>query len=392
MAGWQEHRVLGVDAARGVALLGMMSVHIIAPVRPDGSVAPAFLLAAGRSAALFAVLAGVGLALLAGGSRPRRGRDLLRTMVSVLVRAGLLVLIGLLLGHPDSGVAVILVYYGAFFALAAPFLGLGARTLALLAAATAVVVPALSHAVRDVLPPATYQVPRLGFFTDQPLTVSLSELLLTGYYPALPWMTYLFAGMAVGKLSLRSRRVGLGLLGGGAALAVGARLLSGWLLGPAGGLEVLRAEQTELFGRPLEEALSVGLYGTTPSGSWWWLAVTAPHSASPLDLATTTGSALAVLGLFLLVLPGSRAGWATPLVAIGGMPLTLYSLHVVMLAGPLSRDLPQAYVWHVLLAVAVAVPWRLLVGPGPLEYLTQRAARTISTTIVPVRQRPTMRS
>lgn len=381
MPSWPAHRLAGVDAARGVALLGMMAVHVVPPLRPDGSVSTAFLVAAGRSSALFALLAGVGLALLAGGVNRRTGRDLTRVRLAVLVRAALLVLIGLMLGTLESGVAVILVYYGLLFALAVPFLALGARVLAGLAVGVAVVVPALSHLLRPQLPAASLAVPTTDFF-DRAWLESLSELTLTGYYPVLPWLTYLLAGMAVGSLRLRDPGVAARLLVGGLLLAVGARVVSALLLGPLGGLDALRALRPELVGLPLDTALTVGLFGTTPTDSWWWLAVAAPHTAAPLDLATTTGSSLAVLGLLLLVLRRPHV-WAEPLVAVGGMPLTLYTLHVVLLAGPLPRTVPGAYLWHVLVAVGVAVPWRRLVGQGPLELLTQRVSRGVSGLLVP---------
>jgi uncharacterized membrane protein YeiB len=381
MPSWPAHRVAGVDAARGVALLGMVAVHVVPPLRPDGSVSTAFLIAAGRSSALFALLAGVGLALLAGGPTRRIGQDLTRVRLAVLVRAALLVLIGLLLGPLESGVAVILVYYGLLFAVAVPFLALGPRALTGLAVGVAVVVPVLSHLLRRLLPPASLAVPTTDFF-DRPWLGSVSELTLTGYYPVLPWLAYLLAGMAVGSLRLRDPRVAARLLVGGLLLAVGARAVSELLLGPLGGLDVLRGLRPELFGLPLDTALTVGLFGTTPADSWWWLAVAAPHTATPLDLATTTGSSLAVLGLLLLVLQRPHV-WAEPLVAVGGMPLTLYTLHVVLLAGPLPRALPGAYLWHVLVVVAVAVPWRRLVGQGPLELLTQRVSWGVSSLLVP---------
>ena len=374
--------MLGVDAARGVALLGMMAVHIVAPVAADGEVSLAFLVAAGRSSALFAVLAGVGLALLTRWTPTTSARRRAHDRVAVATRAALLVGIGLFLGTFDSGVAVILVYYGVFFVLTLPFLGLSVRALAALSAATAVLVPVLSHALRPELSAPSYAVPTLEFF-DRSWWSALTELTLTGYYPALPWMAYLFAGLAIGRLDLRSTAVATRLLVAGVALSVAASLTSWVLLDGLGGLDALRAESPELFGQPLETALTVGLFGTTPTGSWWWLAVASPHTATPLDLAATIGSSMAVLGFFLLVLTRPRV-WATPLVAVGGMTLSLYTLHVVMLDGWLPRTMEYAYLWHVLVVSVLAVVWRRLVGQGPLELVTQKVARAVSTLIVPL--------
>ena len=384
---WTQHRVLGIDAARGLALLGMVAVHIVPPVTDDGQVSWAFTVAAGRSSALFAVLAGVGLALLTRwtSSTPERARR--RDRVAIATRAVLLVLIGLALGEPESGVAVILVYYGVLFLLALPFLGLSARALAAWSAGILLVVPALSHLVRPEIAPPTYAVPTIEF-ANQGWWGVTTELLITGYYPALAWMAYLLAGLAVGRLDLRSTTAAARLLAGGVALAAGAALLSHLLLTSAGGRDVLLAQTPSLFGRPFDQALDIGLFGTTPTGSWWWLAVAAPHTATPLDLAGTIGTSLAVLGLFLLIVRRPNPLWM-PLIALGGMSLTAYSLHIVLLDGPLPRSMDNAVLWHVLVLTAGAVLWRLLVGQGPLEWVTQKVSRWVARLVVPVHPRDT---
>ena len=67
-------RLVGVDLARAVALLGMMSVHVLPELDAAEAVTPAYLIFAGRAAALFALLAGTGLALMTGGARHGCGR------------------------------------------------------------------------------------------------------------------------------------------------------------------------------------------------------------------------------------------------------------------------------------------------------------------------------
>jgi uncharacterized membrane protein len=96
-------RLAGVDVARCIALFGMGTVHVLPTTDETGAPTLVELVFGGRSAALFAVLAGVGLAL-AVGQRP----DLRRAAPVVAARAGLIGAIGLLLALFDSGVAVIL--------------------------------------------------------------------------------------------------------------------------------------------------------------------------------------------------------------------------------------------------------------------------------------------
>lgn len=360
--GRTTRRLAGVDVARGLALLGMAAVHIFPEQSADGSLHPAYAVAAGRASALFAVLAGVGLALLrrSGGAGP-----LGRVRVAVAVRAVLLLALGLALGSVDSPPLVILQYYALLFLVAVPLLGLPVRVLAATAVVWAVVSPLLSHWLRStVVDP--FPVAEPGG-TGLPV-----ELAVSGVYPVLTWTTYLLAGLAVGGLALRRRPVGAGLLLGGAALAVGARLLSAVLLSAAGGAAELARQTPELGRQGVDRALSGGMYGVTPTTDLRWLLVGSPHTGTTLDLAGTTGSALAVLGLCLL-LTARGAGPLLPLACVGSMTLTLYTLHVLALRtnGPLLLDdRTELWLLHLAVALVLATFWRTVVGRGPLEAAT----------------------
>jgi uncharacterized membrane protein len=367
-------RLAGVDAARGIALLGMMSVHVFPAIDETGQTSTAYLLASGRASALFAVLAGVGLALTTGGRDPYRGRRLLASRSGLFARAGLLAALGLALGAVDTPVAIILVYYALLFVCALPFLSLGARALVPLAAGWAVVAPALSHVVRSSLDESGGGNPTFGSLAEPGALVT--ELVLTGYYPVLPWMAYLLAGLAVGRLALDSVRVAVGLLVGGVGLALLAKAVSWTLLYPLGGLDRIADSPV------VERRLSTSLGGTTPTSSWWWLAVSGPHSGTPLDLLHTIGTALGVLGACLLVVRVA-APVLTPLVAAGGMTLTLYSAHVIALGldGSGTDDAALLMV-HVIVALAFALTWRAHRRRGPLEAVvsaTERSVRTLTS-------------
>ena len=149
MTATTDRRLVGVDATRGLALLGMMAVHVLPAVASDGGATIAHLIAGGRSAATFAVLAGVGLALLTGGANPHRGRRWAAASAGLVVRAAAIGVVGLLIGSADSGVAVILAYYALLFVVAIPLLPLRAGPLFALALTVACLAPVLSHLLRD---------------------------------------------------------------------------------------------------------------------------------------------------------------------------------------------------------------------------------------------------
>ncbi|KRF29415.1 hypothetical protein ASG94_20760 [Nocardioides sp. Soil805] len=367
--------------ARCLALLGMVATHVLVARDPDGSLSFGQALAGGRASALFAVLAGVSIALMTGRRLPVTGSARGRASAGLAVRAVLVAAVGLVLGEVGSGIAVILTYYGVVFVLALPFLGLSARSLALLAAGWLVVAPVVSHLVRPSLPERQYASPTWGQLVADPGGL-LAELTFTGYYPAVPWLAYVLAGMAVGRLDLTSRRTAGLLVAGGAAAALLATAASRVL---TAGTEVQRALLVEppaqdVDGAALLDRIAAGLPGTTPTGgSWQWLLVVAPHTATPFDLLQTTGSALLVIGAALLALSvaGAVTGRAVALFfGAGAMTLTLYSVHVVARSqGFLPDTLRDSYLFHVLLLLGIGSVFAATRSRGPLEGLVGAASR-----------------
>ena len=261
----QPARVVGIDIARALALVGMMAVHIL-PAFDHGTddLTLAHHVAGGRASALFAVLAGVSLALTTGRTLPVRGRPFVGAAVGVAVRAALIALLGLALGELDSGIAVILTQYGVLFLLGIPFLMLRARSLLALGAAWVLIAPVVAQVVRRHLPDTGFQNPTIGMLQDPVLL--LNDLTFTGVYPVVPWMSYLLVGMALGRTDLTRRRAPVWIAAAGAVLVTVAVLTSDALLRRPG---VMR-ELSDRVGGPwtLDRSLAAGFFGTTPAESW----------------------------------------------------------------------------------------------------------------------------
>jgi uncharacterized membrane protein len=351
MTATREGRLVGLDVARCLALLGMVATHVLDARTPDGELATAQWLAGGRASALFAVLAGVSLALMT--REPLRGRPLALRSLGIAGRAVLIAALGLLLGGLDSGVAVILTYYGVLFVVGLPFTLLRVRTLVPLTVAWVLVAPVVSHLVRPDLPERGFESPSFAQLADPGQLAS--ELLLTGYYPVVPWLAYLLAGIALGRLDLRDTSLLGALALGGLGAAVLATRVSRTLVDPA-----------------VASENATGMFGTTPAdGDWDWLLVVAPHSATPFDLAQTIGSAVLVISACLLLerlLPRAATTVLGVVLGAGAATLTLYSLHVVMLTPVVwPEEEPSSYVSHVVVLLALGAVLRLLGRRGPLE-------------------------
>ena len=365
-------RVIGVDVARGVALFGMMATHVYDAFRVDGTPMTSTVLASGRSAATFALVAGVSVAFLTGGRNAVQGTEHTAAAMGLTVRALLIGAVGLLLGFAGSGISLILPYYAVMFLLAIPLLRLRPRTLALLSAMSVLLAPVLLLVTTQLgLDYTGRPNPTLVTVFSDPGAL-LVQLFLTGSYPVVAYMAYLCAGMAIGRLDLRSRRVAERLLVGGIALAVISKAVSYVLLYPLGGLDRLIVQNGPSGGAA--DAATFLLWDPQQGSSWWYLALASPHANTQLDVAHTLGSAMAVLGAALLVTRVAAVRDLTwPVAAAGAMTLTLYSAHVLVLESEvletdlLELGLTVQYIVLVAASLVFAVVWRRRHDQGPLE-------------------------
>jgi uncharacterized membrane protein YeiB len=345
-----ERRIAGLDLARGIAVLGMFAAHLGDTGDLGWDPATWRALVDGRSSILFATLAGTSIALLSGGRTRLGGRELARARTRVLVRAAWVFAIGGVLELLDTFVAIILGVYAALFVLALPFLRWPPARLLLAAGVVVLAGPPLTLAVGRY---ATERGEEGNAFTF---------LLFTGYYPAAVWLAFVLVGLAVGRLDLGAVRVRAGLVAGGAAAAV-AGSLGGWLstraLAPG---ERLAGIET----------------GFGSSGDWdpAWFAGAQPHSSTPFEVVGAGGSAVAVIGV-CLVLADLLPRLTSPLASVGALALSVYTAQIVAIR---LVDADPAAGWGLwvrfsLTAVVLATAWRLRLGRGPLERLLTWSSR-----------------
>ncbi|WP_248193294.1 heparan-alpha-glucosaminide N-acetyltransferase domain-containing protein [Micrococcus endophyticus] len=398
-----------MDAARGVALLGMVAVHVVDPTTAAGDPHPVFLGFAGRASVLFVLLAGVGLALSTGGTRPAEGARRAALRRRITRRAGLLFVVGLACGALGTPVAVILGHYALLFLLALPLLGLRAPALGAIAGAWLVLGPvavfAASTAGQALLGRDEFLLDARLWLSPMPedlLTpgVLLADLVVTGYYPVLSWGAFLVLGLALGRLPLDRARVAAALLAAG-ALAWGAAAAAGAAVLRAPGVLERIAAGTGADPAQLTATLRTGEHRLAylPPDPLW-LALPTPHGGSPVAALLAAGWACAVLGLCLLVgaaldralagrTPADRGAGAgvaglvraasRPLTGAGRIPLTLYVGHLLVLAAAsrLEIDASDAQLLTVLVALCLAAGLAAdLTGRrGPLESAVARLSR-----------------
>ena len=379
-------RLRGIDAARGLALLGMMATHLLPTFESNADLTPTWigLTLSGRAAALFAVLAGVGLALSTGKHRPLDGPELSAARRGVALRALVIAAVGLTLGGLEVNLAIILVHYAALFLCVLPFLGMGLKRLCAWAGGWVLASPMLAYLLRPWLlaanPPLELGHNPAWEELSTP-TRLLADLFFTGYYPVFQWLSYVLVGLVIGRLMLAKPLVPVVLLVVGSAVAFAAKTLGVAAMESWGGRAALE-EILDSPGYPLDSVLQVNLTGIRQEGSWWWLASAAPHSGTTLDLLHTSAVAAAVIGVCLLL--GRLAEWVDldlllPLRGAGAMTLTLYTVHVWVVSGFYLKPLPAGwtedgmYFVQAATAIVVGMVFALLKWRGPLEWLGHAA-------------------
>jgi uncharacterized membrane protein len=355
-------RVIGVDVARGLALLGMIAVHIFDTLHGNNTPSKTQQVMAGHALATFVLLAGVSLTFIT--KRSRTG-SLLPDAAALTIRALIITLIGLALNSAlDPDIEVILPYYGLMFLLAIPLLRRSSRVLIGISIGLVLLAPLVVLATFNTDLPV-----------DEPTLATLihpvelfSPLLVTGSYPIVAYMAFICLGMVIGRLDLSNRLVAVRLTVGGAVLAAGSWLLSTLILFQFGGLQHLRAAAPVKVSP--HDAQNIILWDPDTVSSWWWLVERAPYTTTPFRMVHDLGIAMAWLGLSLLITRSQLARRALgPLAAAGAMTLTLYTAHVIVLeATSFLEDHPiQLFFVLVYIALSFAALWRQGGRRGPLE-------------------------
>lgn len=392
-------RIIGLDIARFCALAGMMATHLWTS-EGDGSSPLLSDVLGGKAAALFAVLAGVGIALTARRYLAEGRRASARW--AVFARGLVLVALGLTLGLIPGGIVIILVYYGVLFWLALPLVTAPTRVVASVAVVWAVLWPQLSWVYRATLERPQYELASAAWTDFGDPLILVRGLLITGTYPALGWVPYVLAGLVVGRAVIAARdtqalrMLAVRLVAIGGAMAVVALMVSTLLLRVFGGrLAIAEALGISPYDARLDEWIYQNGYGTIGVESPWLLAAPSPHTGTTFDLAITIGIAVAVIGATLLlgsVLGPTGRRVLSPLTAAGGAPLTVYTLHVITeaIVPPIAATVTaettgwwdssvQLWLLHVVGALLLGLVLTLLRSRGPLEtvisWVGARAAR-----------------
>ncbi|MCD7440590.1 DUF418 domain-containing protein [Streptomyces lincolnensis] len=391
-AGPSMGRLVGLDLARALAVFGMYIVHI-APMPSAGNDLGSWVysLAEGRSSALFATLAGFSLMLIAGRLEPRTGLAGRQAKARIAIRAVILLALGTVLAM-EYGDIIILAYYGVYFLLALLLVRLSAKTLAIIAAGIALVMPQLAFVVKMWLSDSVQQSINAHDPLEKLSTVGVLDLLLTGLYPTITWMAFVIAGMALARLDLTAATVQRRLAALGASLTAGAYGLAALLGGTSAVLSFGG-------GKGPPSGSGAGSMGSGPGAGSMGSGSMGSGSGGPVQSASdllgavshtgTTLDTIGCLGVAILVIVGATVAidrlprlrrLAKPVIAVGTMSLTAYVGHFLAQSAWPASGAGTTTSWvpvltYILGAIVFAAIWSRFFRRGPLEYLLNAATK-----------------
>ena len=349
-----DTRLVALDVARFLAIAGMIAQHTGSP----------WPVALGFPSALFAVLSGMTAVLstrrYVAEGRPGAAR------ASVAARGAAVLVIGVVLAFIPGPAVVVLLAIGLSLLVASPLVTFGPRVLVPVAVAFAVVTPIVTMLLFGGEAPAG------------PMALLLRELLagiLAFPYPLGQWVAFVLVGMAVARVLERRAEARTDVVWA-TVLGIVCCVLAGAVAQLA---PVFASWEAALI--PFEwRMVALG-----PEEPWLYSLVGIDPHAGGLGgtVLFASVSVAVVLGLHLM-LGRARRGVLlaiAPLTAPGRIPLTVYVVHVVVLAATVAwvpgiDEVPWGWVFvaHVALAVLLGLAVALTGRRGPLEALVSDAA------------------
>ncbi|TLF85695.1 DUF418 domain-containing protein [Nonomuraea sp. KC401] len=375
-------RLPGLDAVRALAIVGMVYMH----VSPTGWLSPAPMpdkpgvldwvehTVSGRSMSLFVLMAGISVALMTGGPAPLGGDRLATSRKRLAVRAVMLFLISLCVDQLSGMNLSILEFYAVWLLLLIPLVRLRPGTLLAAAGVLGAVLPVfcfivLNHGRDWAISPMNSAGAEQAFglavlLNPQDWLAKVHQLLLGGGFQTPYAIPLLLAGLAIGRLDLRSRAVRAKMAGCGALLVAVSWLVSWVALVPLGAERAL-ADMMKSAGGPMVQP-------------WASVLTLPPHQLYALSIPMApmmVGVGLLLLAGFLTLL--ERPGWQRallPLTAAGSLSLTWYAAHQVVIERT-AGDPPYAFTLFagmVVFAFVFSPLWLRWIRRGPLEWLVHR--------------------
>jgi len=354
-----KQRIIGIDVARALAVIGMIIVNFKVVFGDQGtgwikSIASVF---DGKAAATFVFLAGVGLALMTNSAIRNNDMDRLKTAQKrIAKRALFLFVVGI--SYIVIWPADILHFYGIYMVVVLLLLTLSQRMILVATGSFVLLFPVLMLLWNYEAGWDFNTLEYLDFWTVEGF---MRNLFFNGFHPVIPWTAFMLFGYWFGKQDLHNDTFVKRAFWIGAVAFVSIQILSLLSVSLLSGGDAMTAQE-------LSEIL-----GTNPM--------------PPLPAYMLNGMAVACTVVSACIILAKRFPDSTVVDAFnktGQLALTFYVAHVIVGMGAIEVIRPNqmgsfSIVFSVLyalvfsfLCILFAIVWRKFWKSGPLEWIMRK--------------------
>jgi len=355
----ETHRILGYDFARGLAIIGMIFVNFktVMVVETDAYLYQLVDLLSGKAAALFVVLAGVGMTLMYRKAKAKNDvGEIRKVKIILLKRAAFLFVVGL--SYYAIWPADILHYYGLYVTIGVLFLSVSRKWLLTI---SFLLIIAYSVSMLSFNYDAGWNWNTLEYTDFFNVNRFFRNFFLNGSHPVCPWISFLLTGIWIGRINFNETKI---------------------------------RKRVTLFSLTLFivfKSISIFLIGTlnqlspTEASDITYLLRTTPIPPSFFYMITACSSAVFIISISMYISTKlSHTLFIKQMVSTGQLSLSNYFLHVIigMLAIKLFfRKLEFAFSIEFTLVYAIFFSiviiffshiWCMKFKHGPLEYIMRK--------------------
>ncbi len=356
------NRIVGIDVARALAVMGMIIVNFKIAFGGEGNEVYKLFASIfeGKAAATFVVLAGVGIAFMSNNAI--RGNDKIKlkdTRVRIAKRAVFLFVIGLL--YTPIWIADILHFYGVYMLITLLLIS-SSRKLIFSFGLLLILVYPLLMLVWDFDIGWNFEtLDYSGFWT---VSGFFRNLFYNGFHPVIPWAAFMTLGLWFGKQDLSNERFIRKSILVSTSVFIVTVLISKALI-----TVLSEGNQEALF--ELEQVL-----GTSPM--------------PPLPIYMVSGSSVAIFIISTCILIAKKhknCFLITALTKTGQLALTFYVAHVIIGMGIVEIIDPEkmgkysiefSIIYALVFSafcVLFALIWTKYKNAGPLEWAMRKIAK-----------------
>jgi len=354
-----NQRILGFDFARGLAVMGMVLVNfkIVMVSDSQGFVYKLLDVLSGKAAALFVILAGIGISLMYNGAKLKDDNNLVKKLkINLLKRAAFLFVIGLtyyLIWPAD-----ILHYYGLYLSIGVLFLASHRVVLQII---SIILVIGYSISIMFFNYETGWNWTTLEYIDFYTINGFLRNLFFNGFHPVIPWIAFLLTGIWIGRINFNDAKKLKQTTIISLAIYIFFKIISLTLIYLADKIIPGEAQDIEF------------ILGTTPMPPMFFYMIT----ASSLAVFVISLSIYLTKKMFVNI-------FVKMIINLGQLALSIYIFHVVigmlalqLISGKLEGAFSAEFVFIYglgfnILMLLFSYFWRLKFKRGPIEFIMRK--------------------